>query len=64
MTFGFAMAFAASGTARALLYKVSPLDPATWLAVAATVGSMAMLATLVPGWRAVNVDVREAMTAD
>jgi ABC-type lipoprotein release transport system permease subunit len=39
-----------------MLYGVSPIDPATWLAVAALILLVATLASLFPAWRAARVE--------
>ena len=38
------------------LYGVSPTDPSTYVAVAATMGVVTLVACLVPAWRAMRVD--------
>ena len=40
----------------AMLFGVSPLDPATYLGVIALLGTVALLACSVPAWRAARVD--------
>jgi ABC-type lipoprotein release transport system permease subunit len=47
-----------------LLYGVSPRDPLTLTAVPLLLGGVAMLATLVPAWRAARVDPVIALRAD
>ena len=53
---GCALAAAAMPAARSLLYKVSPFDPVTFLAVAAFLGGVAFLASFLPARRATRVD--------
>jgi putative ABC transport system permease protein len=48
----------------ALLFGVSPMDPVTYVAVAATLGSIALLATYLPARRASRVDPIVALRAD
>jgi putative ABC transport system permease protein len=38
------------------LYGVSPTDPSTYIAVAATMAVVTLIACLVPAWRAMRVD--------
>ena len=47
--------------ATALLYRVSPSDPATYIAVALTLGSIALLASYIPVRRATAVDPVSAL---
>ena len=47
--------------ATALLYRVSPSDPATYTAVAATLGAIAFIATYVPVRRALTLDPVRAL---
>ncbi|HEV8598146.1 MAG TPA: ABC transporter permease [Gemmatimonadales bacterium] len=48
----------------ALLYGVSPFDPPTLAFAVAALGAAALLASLVPAWRAVRVDPLIAMRAE
>jgi len=47
--------------ATAMLYRVSPSDPATYAAVAITLGSIALLASYIPVRRATAVDPVSAL---
>jgi predicted permease len=47
-----------------LLYGVSPADPATYAAVATGLTLVAVLASLVPAWRATRVDPVRALKAE
>ena len=47
-----------------LLYGVSPVDPLTLGAVAATLGGVAVLASWIPAWRASRVDPVVALRAE
>jgi putative ABC transport system permease protein len=48
----------------ALLFRVSPSDPPVFLAVGATLIAVAVVASLVPGWRAARVDPTVALRSD
>ena len=53
---GLLGAAAASQLIVAMLFGVSPLDPATYLGVIALLGTVALVACGVPAWRAARVD--------
>jgi len=53
---GLASAFALSGSVRALLFGVAPFDPVSIAAAVALVILIAIAASLLPAWRAMNVD--------
>jgi hypothetical protein len=61
---GAAGAVAASQAITALLFGVSPLDPATYLGVVAVLAGVAMIACGVPAWRAAQVDPASTLRAD
>jgi putative ABC transport system permease protein len=48
----------------ALLYGVSPFDPPTLAIAVGALGAAALLASVVPAWRAVRVDPLIAMRAE
>jgi predicted permease len=50
--------------AEALLFRVEPLDPLTYVAAVLILGVSAVAAAALPAWRAMRVDPRVAMTAD
>ena len=47
-----------------MLYGVSPLDPATWLAASALLVGAGLLASVIPAWRAAHVDPLVAIQAE
>ena len=51
----------AAGLIRALLFEVTPYDTRTFLAVAAVLAGVALLATWIPARRAVRVDPSSAL---
>jgi putative ABC transport system permease protein len=61
---GLAVAIAASGLLRGLLYDAEPVDPATFLIVAATLAAAATLASWLPAWRASRVSPVNALRPD
>jgi ABC-type antimicrobial peptide transport system permease subunit len=58
---GLGLAAAASRLLDALLFGISALDPGTFGLVAGAVGSIALLATLVPAARATRIDPTTAL---
>jgi putative ABC transport system permease protein len=61
---GLPLAFAAGRVLQGFLFEVSAADPVTYGAVVAVLGSAALLAVLVPAWRAARVDPRVVLRAD
>jgi predicted permease len=63
--FGLGFGLIASALAvrviRSMLYETRPLDPAIFAAVAATLLAVAMLACLVPAWKASRIDPMQAL---
>jgi putative ABC transport system permease protein len=53
---GLGVAAVATRSMQVLLYNVEPIDPATFAAVAVLLAAVALLASLVPAWRATRVD--------
>jgi putative ABC transport system permease protein len=56
LTVGFAASLVVTRLMSNLLFGVSPRDPITLVVVAALLGSVALIACLVPAWRATKVD--------
>ena len=61
---GLAVAFVATQSMSTLLHEVDPTDPLTFLSVAAVLTLVAILASLVPAWRATRVDPVVALKAE
>jgi ABC-type lipoprotein release transport system permease subunit len=61
---GVAGALALSRLMRGLLFGVAPNDPVTLVAVSATLAAVALLAVLIPAWRATRVDAMEALRGE
>ena len=61
---GVVAAMVLSSALRPLVYGISPRDPLTLAAVALALGPIAVLATLVPSWRASRVDPVLALRAE
>jgi ABC-type lipoprotein release transport system permease subunit len=58
---GLLLAFSASRYLESLLFEVSPLDSAIFLAVPTLLILMAILACAVPAWRASRIDPISAL---
>jgi len=61
---GIALALAASRWLNSLVFGISAQDPATYLIVSLTMILTALLATLIPAWRAARVDPLLALRDD
>ncbi len=61
---GLAGALAATTAIGTMLFGVTPLDPPTWAAVTGLLGVVALLACLVPAWRAVRVPPATPLRAE
>jgi putative ABC transport system permease protein len=61
VTVGIAGAFALARVMSSLIYGVKPTDPLTFVSVAVVLALVALLATLIPAYRAANVDPMQAL---
>jgi putative ABC transport system permease protein len=61
---GLVMAFGLTRLLAGLLHGVTPLDPATFVAVAVGLVAIAAMASLVPAWRASRVDPVVALKSE
>jgi predicted permease len=61
---GVAVAFAAGGWLAPLLVGVGPRDPVVTIGVVLSLGLAAVLAGLIPAWRAARVDPTDALRSD
>ncbi len=64
LTIGLVASIATTRLLTGLLYGVSPLDPVSWIAAAALLVSAALLAALIPAFRATRVDPVTAMRVE
>jgi putative ABC transport system permease protein len=64
LAIGLGIAAATTQFMRALLHNVEPIDLPTFAAVAALLAAIAVLASLVPAWRAARVDPVSALKAE
>jgi len=61
---GIAAAAASSKVLASVLYQVEPSDPLTFVFVGGTMLAVALLASLLPAWRASRVDPVRVLSAD
>jgi ABC-type antimicrobial peptide transport system permease subunit len=61
---GVPAAWAASRLVSSMLFGLTPTDPATFAGASAVLGSSAVLASVVPAWRAARVDPMTALRQD
>jgi putative ABC transport system permease protein len=61
LVIGLAVSAAAVRLIQSMLYGTRPLDPAIFAAVTATLLAMAVLACLIPAWRASRIDPMQAL---
>jgi predicted permease len=64
LAIGVALAALVTGFMSSLLHEVKPLDPWTFAVVPATLIAVAVVASLVPAWRATRVDPVHALRAE
>ena len=64
LAIGLVIAAATTRFMRALLHNVEPMDVPTFAAVAGLLAAVALLASLVPAWRATRVDPVSALKAE
>jgi putative ABC transport system permease protein len=64
LAIGLAIALVAGGQLKPLLFGVGPRDPLVTVGVALALGVTALLAGLIPAWRASRVDPAEALRSE
>ncbi|MBL0172196.1 MAG: ABC transporter permease [Gemmatimonadaceae bacterium] len=64
LVIGVVAAAGAAQLLRSSLYGLSPLDPVTFATAIGILAGTALVATLLPAWRAVHVDPLESLRAD
>ena len=64
LAIGLAIALVAGGQLEPLLFGVGPRDPLVTVGVALALGVTALLAGLIPAWRASRVDPAEALRSE
>jgi putative ABC transport system permease protein len=61
LTTGLAISYALTRLGESLLYSVSPTDPTTYATIVGLLGGVALLANVVPSWRATKIEPRGAL---
>jgi ABC-type lipoprotein release transport system permease subunit len=61
---GVAGALALSGLLKSLLYHVAPRDPLTFALMPAVLAAVALLAAILPAWRAARLDPMNALRSE
>jgi ABC-type antimicrobial peptide transport system permease subunit len=61
---GLPVSLASTRLMKSLLFGVSPYDPLTFVAIALSLTMVALLACLIPAWRATKVDRMVALRVD
>ena len=64
LAIGLVTAFAATRLLGSILYDTQPGDPATFAGIAALLGASAIVATLVPAWRATRIEPVDAIKSE
>jgi predicted permease len=64
LVIGLGGALAATRLLGSILYDTAPGDPATFAGIAALLGASAIVATLVPAWRATRIEPVEAIKSE
>ena len=64
LVLGLAASVGAVRLVQSMLYGTSPLDPAIFAAVAATLLAVAVMACLIPAWRASRIDPMKALRTE
>ena len=64
LTIGLGAALGATRLLRSILYDTQPGDPATFAGIAGLLGASALLATLVPAWRATRIEPVDAIKSE
>ena len=61
LAFGTPAALGLGRVLRKMLFQVTPSDPATIIAMVATLATVALLAAAIPAWRAARLDPMSAL---
>jgi ABC-type antimicrobial peptide transport system permease subunit len=64
LAFGLVVSLGVAQLIQSMLYGTQPLDPAVFAAVAATLLLVAVLACMVPAWRASRLDPMQALRTE
>jgi len=64
LVLGLGAALGATRLLRSILYDTQPGDPATFAGIALLLGLSALLATLVPAWRATRIEPVDAIKSE
>jgi len=64
LAIGLSAALGATRLLRSILYDTQPGDPATFAGIAALLGASALVATLVPAWRATRIEPVDAIKSE
>jgi ABC-type antimicrobial peptide transport system permease subunit len=64
LVFGIAASALVTQLLRSMLYGTQPLDPAAFASAAAMLMAVAVLACLIPAWRASRIDPIQALRTE